>query len=110
MPTWFNLAIAKDLIPDNRSGTERRDLQLTRVALFNSEARPLTAMFSCVSRTRALEQIAEIGMRTFDSPRLLLYLKEPHGEPMIFPIAGPHEQDDSWVEPAVERLKLSGKV
>jgi hypothetical protein len=79
---------------------------MTRIALFNAEARPLTAMFSCVSRTRALEQIAQIGMRAFEPPRLLVYLEEPYTDPVVYPIAGPQEfDDDSWVEAAMERLK-----
>jgi hypothetical protein len=79
---------------------------MTRIALFNADARPLTAMFSCVSRTRALEQIAQIGMRAFEPPRLLVYLEEPYTDPVVFPIAGPQEfDDDSWVEPAVRGLK-----
>jgi hypothetical protein len=44
-------------------------------------------------------------MRAFEAPRLLVYLQEPHSNPVVFPIAGPQEQDDSWVEPAVEGLK-----
>jgi hypothetical protein len=104
--TWFNLRIVPDLISERSpAAPQSHSLQLTRIALFNADARPLTAMFSCVSRTRALEQIAGIGMRAFEPPRLLVYLEEPYTDPVVYPIAGPQEQDDSWVEPAVEGLK-----
>lgn len=114
MATWFNLGVGGELAGESgadrtpETGRHGARLPVARATLFDDEGRQLTAMFSTVSRQSALDHIANLGMRVFDSPRLLLYIKEPFAEAEFIPLPGPLETDDCWAHAAIARLKVSG--